>query len=741
MTTREKWLRCLFVFLCGSGLSVGTLFCLITAHGITARNSYLIAACVISAAVYALIFTRKKPWGPALGLTAGILFFEMMRWRVCFGGALETVKAVLRHIGNEYPDLAEAAQSIRVPSGASVTAFLALLGCLLAALTVATLSRGWTLLPAVGLSAGLLATCFVMLYPVPAPWAVAMLITVYGGMALTAAARRRHAQNAEGKALLLIVPMALLGALLLVQVHPENYSYPQWSLRLEEKLDALSDRFPDLWDLTLGRVIGDDGRVGIVAFAPGDNTERADLANLNGGLSTDETVMTVRTTQEGMLYLRGCAYRSYTGRSWLGKGADDPPVLGDAAADYWTQGGMRSEIVVHTYGDGGLLYLPYGVEFLPERAVPVEDLYVQAGEGTTEYQLPYTGWIRFSENEPLSLTHNFSDVRDSYAPFLLDVYTELDLSEEAMARLQPILDRLHKLVPKMEDTVAYRTQMAQAVASYVRDIAPYSLETPQMPRGEGDFAAWFLTEGESGFCVHYATAVTVLLRAMGIPARYVSGYVVAAREDAWTVVAGRNAHAWVEYAAGDGRWTLLEATPGTEQRVEELSAYLVESTGEEAEEHPEDDKTDEEPDDPSEDDKTDDTSENDETDLQDELSEQGGTAARRRLPLWAKILLGIAAALVLWQIALRTIRERMLRHGDPNRRAVAYWKHISRLAKLSGTPVSQEIEDVALRARFSQHEITEDELRALEERASALREWMLAGGTLRSVFYRVIWAL
>ena len=46
-----------------------------------------------------------------------------------------------------------------------------------------------------------------------------------------------------------------------------------------------------------------------------------------------------------------------------------------------------------------------------------------------------------------------------------------------------------------------------------------------------DFAIWFLTEADTGYCIHFATAAVVLLRAAGIPARYVDGYVVNTQKD------------------------------------------------------------------------------------------------------------------------------------------------------------------------------------------------------------------
>ncbi|MFR6496913.1 MAG: transglutaminase-like domain-containing protein [Ruminococcus sp.] len=41
-----------------------------------------------------------------------------------------------------------------------------------------------------------------------------------------------------------------------------------------------------------------------------------------------------------------------------------------------------------------------------------------------------------------------------------------------------------------------------------------------------DFVNFFLLENQKGYCVHYATAGTILARHLGIPARYCEGYLV-----------------------------------------------------------------------------------------------------------------------------------------------------------------------------------------------------------------------
>lgn len=67
-----------------------------------------------------------------------------------------------------------------------------------------------------------------------------------------------------------------------------------------------------------------------------------------------------------------------------------------------------------------------------------------------------------------------------------------------------------------------------------------------------------------GYCVHFASAAALMLRARGIPARVVGGY-ACGEWDPWLgrwVVREREAHAWVEaWDREAGRWLLVEATP------------------------------------------------------------------------------------------------------------------------------------------------------------------------------------
>ena len=79
---------------------------------------------------------------------------------------------------------------------------------------------------------------------------------------------------------------------------------------------------------------------------------------------------------------------------------------------------------------------------------------------------------------------------------------------------------------------------------------------------EADPVDEFWLDRRVGFCEHFATSFVVVLRAMNIPARLVTGYqgTDATPEDGWYIVRQSNAHAWAEYWNPDRGWVRADPT-------------------------------------------------------------------------------------------------------------------------------------------------------------------------------------
>ena len=88
--------------------------------------------------------------------------------------------------------------------------------------------------------------------------------------------------------------------------------------------------------------------------------------------------------------------------------------------------------------------------------------------------------------------------------------------------------------------------------------------------------AHFVAEGKRGYCQHFAGAMALMLRLLGIPARVAAGFTSGKHEDGGWTVTDHNAHAWVEVWFPGYGWLPFDPTPG---RGSLAANYSASSTG------------------------------------------------------------------------------------------------------------------------------------------------------------------
>lgn len=122
------------------------------------------------------------------------------------------------------------------------------------------------------------------------------------------------------------------------------------------------------------------------------------------------------------------------------------------------------------------------------------------------------------------------------------------------------------------DSVSQRTNYkfyALYLKTGLEEDCKYSWHLNPVPSGM-DSTKFFLTSEKKGYCKHFASTLTLLLRELRIPARYVTGYVAKGNnmirdvknKTYSTVIKDRNEHAWVEIYLDNIGWIPFEATPG-----------------------------------------------------------------------------------------------------------------------------------------------------------------------------------
>ncbi len=113
------------------------------------------------------------------------------------------------------------------------------------------------------------------------------------------------------------------------------------------------------------------------------------------------------------------------------------------------------------------------------------------------------------------------------------------------------------LRPIRDDQAALRV-----IERHLRSQYTYTLEAQPVPPGE-DATKWFLFERRAGHCEYYASALALMSRSIGVPARVLTGYIVS-DYNAMTgqyVVRESNAHAWIEAEIAPGHWRIFDGTP------------------------------------------------------------------------------------------------------------------------------------------------------------------------------------
>lgn len=123
-----------------------------------------------------------------------------------------------------------------------------------------------------------------------------------------------------------------------------------------------------------------------------------------------------------------------------------------------------------------------------------------------------------------------------------------------------ITQRTRQLAQEITQGIDNPYDKVTAITEYLRENITYQDTIPVTPRNHEPID-WFLFELKEGFCNYYATAEVVMLRALGIPARWAIGYAQGELLGGGMYLAReRNAHAWPEvYFPGLG-WVEFEPT-------------------------------------------------------------------------------------------------------------------------------------------------------------------------------------
>lgn len=239
----------------------------------------------------------------------------------------------------------------------------------------------------------------------------------------------------------------------------------------------------------------------------------------------------------GLDLLRGITLESVQGLRWEPSDLTPPLVLAPTAQET----GARQAEFVYTPSPHGLLALPAGLT----RWEPPELPLVAGPGGSLRFRYPRTRTV------PVALiwTPRAASREPRLSPRRVERLTQLAAGHEAARRASlrfaPGILPVPQLVRTLETELRGFT--------YTRDNPSGQASNPLED---------FLERSRAGHCEYFASAMALMLRARGVPARVVNGYRLGPwiPEGGYFRVSQNEAHAWVEYWH-EGLWWTSDPTP------------------------------------------------------------------------------------------------------------------------------------------------------------------------------------
>ncbi len=539
----------------------------------------------------------------------------------------------------------------------------------------------------------------------PHEFAVFLLLLGFVLLVLSHTARRRERYEGSKLTAMLLIPVALALVVFMNTYSQSEYVRPD----LEDSI--LSFLYPTVHveRPPAPGTTQDTQPTGGVGPSIDVAGSRVDLDKVGPKSQSKQQVMRVQASYQDLIYLRGRSYGRYMGIMWDTEDSTEvfsvyPSYL---ARNTLTQQVQVGSVTVRTASSRAIQYVPYYVN--------------------QELTLQYGSLI----NEDKAFSYRFETVHliPDWRSQLRDHYSELFISQvqKDHPELEPYWtltdstrEQAVQILEELElgDSVLIH-EAASVIGSYVRNSAKYDLNTQAMPAEEMDFALWFLQESETGYCVHFASAAVVLLRAAGIPARYVEGYVT--RTDRLntlgmyqSTVQEKDAHAWAEYYVPHVGWVVLEATPAdfyqpivppttgpTETTEPTLPPTITTRPPQTTSPTlPGTEPTVTEP-----------------TVTEPTQTLTGGPVTQPiRIPDWVwQTALWVAGSLIfLWLQWLLRLKLHLacLRRGEANKRAIRCWRYGRRLSRLLHLAPPEALFQLARQARYSRNGVTEEALTA-----------------------------
>ncbi len=310
---------------------------------------------------------------------------------------------------------------------------------------------------------------------------------------------------------------------------------------------------------------GEDGEGG--GSGSGEDGEGGGLIGLPEDYEStwENVVLSVFSKESEKVYLRLESFGNYTGKNWEKKPGFSG-AIGLYGMNYLPSYALASskyeQVWIEIISYDGKYYLPYNIVIGESEKYTIQSSDVlNQGNAEVPYSFEYFSYDFLADGMlSLSLNGVAEQWEKEYRKFVYENY--LQVPADTAAALEKIA-REAGLNANSKEIIA-------EVAKFIQNAAVYNLKYDRGLDGESDIVVAFLTEYKEGICQHFASAATLLYRTLGIPARYVEGYVAVTDSNKYVNVQAKNSHAWTEvYMDGFG-WVRIDPTAIVEQGEDEM---------------------------------------------------------------------------------------------------------------------------------------------------------------------------
>lgn len=649
-------------------LSVCPILCYASAFSVKLEVSVLIMAAVLFSIVFSLLSAFvKNNLKYALCMTV-IAFVAFLVFVFANEHIFAQANYAINKLLEQYSVYLSVYSNIKFASyiANDATGFFVLLSLILNGLFSFLISRIKSIKIAGLLSIVLLVPCFVLVNTLPDLVPLLIIFTVLFALYFSSQTRQLNYAHSGVITAICAVILAVLITVLAVINPVADYERPKWQDNMLNTVQTLTGM----------KTYNGSGKISSALAEVGNNvSSEVDFSNAGALKQTGTKVMTVVTDLNGRIYLKGMSYANYENNKWsvlTDEQANDYPQDFQAfimTANYQE----RSTVTIDTVNKESIVYTPYYLASINDTFSPVCDVLVSNSDKATNYSMSV---MPFSESELDNFSMDFSSLVYDYDNFVKSYYLKLPYDTK-LAML--------KIAEENNLTGVSTQNIPQAVKQFVSHSASYSLNTQKVPDGR-DVAEWFLNDAETGYCMHFANAAAVMLRALGVPARYVTGY-CADVVDGKAIVTSDNAHAWVEYYDSSIGWIPLDAT-SSDFEVPQATESVQTTTQAQT------------------------TSPTVQPTTQAQTTKPVKTEVKAKISTPAIIviiILLIIALAILRIILIRYYRKYSFTHKDYKSRVICIYRYLNKLSVHSKVRIPKKIENICTKAKFSAHNISDEE--------------------------------